>query len=73
MSLTAGTVYKHVQEVAATVWTIAHGTGSYPAVDVYVDNEGTIEKIMPQRVSYVSPTVCTVTFSSPRTGFATVC
>ena len=64
--------YQHVQETAAEVWTINHSMGTYPSVDVYVDVDGVIQKIMPQAVTYVDALTCTVTFSTARSGIATV-
>ncbi len=72
MTPTPAQVYQHIQETAASVWTINHGMGMYPAVDVYIEVDGEIVKIMPQAVTYVNPMVCTLTFSVARSGFATV-
>jgi hypothetical protein len=66
------TSYKHIQETAASVWTINHGAGGYPCVDVYIVINDTPTKITPSDVTYVNPTTCAVSFSVPRTGFAQV-
>ncbi len=66
------TVYKHVQDTPASEWAIVHSLGGYPIVDCYIDNAGTIERIMPSAVTFVDVNTCTVTFASSRAGFATV-
>lgn len=66
------TFYRHVQESAAATWTIPHGLLSYPIVDVYVDYEGQVQKILPSAVTYTDANTVTVTFSEPKAGFATV-
>lgn len=72
MTPTPAQNYQHVQETAATVWTIVHGMGMYPIVDVYIDVDGVVQKIMPKAITYVDPQTCTVTFNTARSGFATV-
>lgn len=64
--------YQHTQSTAATVWTIDHHLGVYPMVDVYIDVDGGLQKIIPKAVTYVTPNQCTVTFSSAQSGVATV-
>lgn len=72
MSIRVVSMYQHVQDTPADVWTIKHGVGGYPVVDVFVTVDGNLNKIIPKAVTYVSPTICTVSFSSPQTGFAQV-
>jgi len=66
------TMYKHVQDTPADVWTIHHNSGGYPIVDVYVLVDDVLNKIIPNAVTYVSPSVCTVSFTTPYSGFAQV-
>jgi hypothetical protein len=66
------TVYLHTQDPASDTWEIAHNLGQYPIVDVYVTSNGTIQKIIPNGVTYVDANNCTVTFTSARAGHATV-
>ena len=66
------TSYTHTQDDAATEWTIVHNCGGYPIVDVYTEYDGEMVKIMPSAVTYVDANTCTITFSTPRSGFATV-
>lgn len=66
------TVYTHTQGTASTTWSIAHNLGQYPIVDVYVTSEGSVQKIIPNGVTYVDANNCTVTFTSARAGHATV-
>lgn len=65
-------IYTHEQTDPSTTWTIVHGKGGYPVVDAYTTYNGEMLKIMPVAVTYVDPNTCTLTFSTNRTGFATV-
>lgn len=65
-------LYTHEQTEASTTWTITHYKGGYPIVDAYTVYNGETLKIMPSAVTYVDPNTCTLTFSTARTGFATV-
>lgn len=73
MSLTRHipTFYKHVQATASATWTITHNLGRYPIVDAFTVDGNEI-RIMPNQVTYVDDNVCTLTFSQPFNGHATV-
>ena len=64
--------YDHVQSEAAAIWTINHNLGGYPIADAYVLYDGDLQRIIPAAVTYVNENTCTMTFSIPRTGFASV-
>lgn len=64
--------YEHVQTSASTTWVIVHNLNLYPVVDIFVDHEGEKHKILPLSVEYTNANTCTITFSTPRTGLATV-
>ena len=66
------TGYDHVQAIASTVWTINHNLGGYPIADAYVMYEGDLQRILPSAVTYVDENTCTMTFVTPRAGFASV-
>jgi len=66
------TIYTHEQATPATTWTIVHAIGTYPIVDAYTTEGGQVQKIIPSSVTYVDPNTCTITFTTPRSGFATV-
>lgn len=66
------TQYRHIQEAASTTWNIEHNLDTYPIVDVYVDNGGVVQKVVPKAVTYVDHNNCSVLFSRPTAGFATV-
>jgi hypothetical protein len=65
-------IYEHVQTVASDTWVVEHGLGMHPVVDIYVDHEGDKHRILPMGVEYTDANTCTITFSVPRTGLATV-
>ncbi len=74
MSLTRTftTIFEYEQVALSDTWVIEHNLGVYPAIDVFVPFNGDNVKIIPLNITYDSPNQCTVTFSSPRSGFATV-
>jgi len=65
-------VHRHVQTTASDTWVVAHNLQQYPAVDIYIDYLGEKHRILPLDVVYNDANTCTITFSVPRTGFATV-
>ncbi len=65
-------VYRHEQTTAATTWTITHNLGVYPIVDAWTMYEGDLQKILPAQVNYVDENTCTLVFTVPISGFATV-
>lgn len=72
-SFRVASLYQHNQTEPSDTWTIPHGMGVYPCVDVYVIHEGVTVKVIPKEVTYVDAQTCVLTFSQPITGFATVC
>lgn len=65
--------HNHTQETAATEWVIKHNLGTRaPVIDVFVDHEGTTQKIIPHKVEVVDNTTVKVVFTSPRSGMAAV-
>jgi hypothetical protein len=66
------TAYTHTQDTPSATWTIVHGLNDYPIVDVFVQYNGALNKIIPQGISYVDAKTCTVQFSTAYAGYATV-
>jgi hypothetical protein len=66
------TVYNHTQDTPAATWTIIHNLHDYPIVDAYVTVDGELQKVIPQAVTYVSDTTCTVSFGEVLSGYASV-
>ena len=62
--------YEHIQASASTSWTVVHGLGIYPTIDVFIDYQGEKHKILPLAVTYVDKNTCTISFSVARTGMA---
>jgi len=60
------------QASASDTWVINHKLGQYPVVDVYVSYNGEMQKILPLAIDYTDKDTCTITFSAPRAGIATV-
>lgn len=65
--------YNHVQTVTGTVWNIAHNLNSDAvAMDVYIDNGGDKEKIIPLKTRKVDNNNIEVTFNLTQTGNARI-
>jgi hypothetical protein len=61
-------IYHHVQNAAASTWTITHNLGIRPVHDVLVVEGGVSTKILPNNVTHVNDNTLEITFSAPRTG-----
>lgn len=69
-------LYTHVQDTAASEWDIQHnlggnGTTGMPIVDVFIDNNGDLEKVIAQ-VEIVDVNNIKVIFSNSHTGKAII-
>lgn len=67
MDRTIATRQQYAQATAATTWVFNHQLGYMPIVDVYVDVDGALHKIIPASVEASSLSV-TVTFSQAYSG-----
>jgi len=63
--------YEHHQTTAATTWTITHGLNYYPVVEVLAYDGGNLVKVFPLQVKHNTLNEVEITFSTPRTGYAT--
>ena len=61
--------YLFEQSEPSSKWTIQHSCG-YPNVDIFIEQNGAINKIIPLDVKYVSDTLCEVYFTVPFAGTA---
>lgn len=61
------------QAVAADTWNINHGCGYYPVIDVLVNVNDTLQKIIPMDIKNVDLNNITVKFSRAFTGEARLC
>lgn len=65
--------YNYTQSVAATTWVIAHNLSATETInDIFVNNNGNLEKIIPLSVIHTSNDILTVTFSNIETGYARI-
>ena len=65
--------YTHTQAVEGTLWTIIHSLNtSAPIVSVNVDNEGTLEKIIPKDIRVTDANTVEVEFTSAWAGNARI-
>lgn len=60
--------HTHVQDVAASVWTVIHNLGREVISDVTIDIDGISHKILPYDVVNIDNNTLEITFTSPRTG-----
>ena len=64
--------FNYEQPMANAVWTINHNLKRPVVVDVFVNFQGTLQKIMPKNVVQVNDNQLRVEFSRPMTGKARV-
>lgn len=65
--------HNHTQTEPEDQWVIRHLLNTLaPAVDVYIDHEGELTKIIPKDVIVVDRTTVRVEFTAPRTGLAAI-
>lgn len=65
--------YDHHQTSGSTSWVVNHSFGTDAiALDVFIDNGGDLEKILPLDIVASSSNTVTVTFSSAQTGWVRV-
>jgi len=65
--------FNHSQTGASASWAISHNLNSDTVVvDVFIDNGGNLEKILPANVEHTDDNTLTVTFSSAQTGKARI-
>ena len=70
MAYTTIKTHEHTQSTPSNTWIIDHTLGYYPIVEIFVNNDGKLVKIMPLDVEQVSISQVKVTFSGNFTGFA---
>lgn len=63
----------HIQQTASATWTIVHGLDTTEiGVDVFVDVNGVLTKILPKNVQITDTKTVVITFSTAKTGEAFV-
>lgn len=77
MGLLIPSIFRFEQETPATTWTITHNLGmnggqGIPIVDVYVEHEGDMTKIIPSACEKIDEHTVELTFAVARAGFAVV-
>jgi hypothetical protein len=64
--------FKFVQSTPATRWLISHGAAGYPIIDVYVNDSGVFQKLLPNEVNYIDEFTTEVLLTNPQSGYAMV-
>ena len=59
------------QDTPASVWTIKHACG-FPSIDIYITENGKVERIIPFEIKFISESVSEVHFTRPFAGFAKI-
>lgn len=62
--------YQHTQITPSAIWTVVHSLNNYPIVDVMVNENGSLQKIIPKDIKVIDMNICEVHFSTLRTGQA---
>lgn len=60
----------YTQSVPSTTWTITHNFGCVPICDVFIQQNGVTQTVMPLAVKHIDGEVLQVLFSTARTGSA---
>jgi len=69
--------YRYVQASPSASWAIEHGLGGngsagVPVIDVFVDYEGSLQKIIPNTVTMVDANNVLIEFTTPYSGYAMI-
>ncbi len=63
--------HKHIQSSNSTTWVITHNLNTTaPVVDCWVDDNGSLSKIIPLSVVATSSIICTINFTVAKSGEA---
>jgi hypothetical protein len=62
------TSYTHSQTVAASTWTVVHNAAAKVVSDVWIDNNGAREKVLPESIVHLDDNTLQVNFSAVQTG-----
>ena len=61
---------KHVQSTPLATWVVQHNFGRMPAVDVYMEVDGVLSKVLPAEVKRVDDNTVSIEFGEPVIGQA---
>lgn len=64
--------FEFAQLTPSSTWVIQHNLNQYPIIDIFVQYEGEMQKVMPVSLQYTDANSCVVQFSTPLAGIATV-
>lgn len=62
--------FEFEQSTPTDVWTVNHGLGKLPNIDVIIEENGVRQKILIDRVTFIDEDNVELRFSTPRQGFA---
>jgi hypothetical protein len=62
--------YQYIQDAPSDVWSINHNLGVYPVVDVVVNYQGSVTKIIPQDIVVIDVNNIEIRFTTPYSGQA---
>lgn len=72
MSMPGINFFQYNQSSPSSVWNIYHGMGAHPLVETNVYVNGVLEKAFPVSIQHLDENNVRITWSSSRTGFATL-
>ena len=62
--------YQFFQSTPSATWEVQHNLGVYPVIDVMVNYNGTLTKIIPMSVNVIDLNNVEIQFSTPYSGQA---
>lgn len=62
--------FQHVQDTPSDKWNVTHNLGVFPIVDVLVELDGVLTKIIPMEIILVDENSIRIEFSKPFSGSA---
>lgn len=72
-SFGAASTFVYEQVSPSDTWTVVHNLNvKAPIVDTWLEIDGQIVKVMPERVEFVDLSTCRIHFTSPQIGRAVV-
>lgn len=64
--------FTHIQSTANNIWDVDYKRKVVPIVEVRVNLNGTLEKILPQNIELINDHTVRISFATPFTGVARI-
>lgn len=70
MYTTLALPFEHLQDTPSRKWTVAHGLGCEPVVQVYILYMGNLERVLPAHIKAIDMNTTEIAFTQPQSGKA---